>query len=115
MNASWWGTLTAWEKNIITAAAMEEHAASYEENIAFNGQYLKKMVEENGVVLKQFSDDIYDSFGEAAAAVFEETREHSALAAKVNDHYQTTLREVAGWRKIAEVAFANQRNRVLGI
>ncbi len=115
MNASWWGTLTAWEKNIITAAAMEEHAASYEENIAFNGEYLKKMVVENGVVLKQFSDDIYDSFGEASAAVFEETRQHSALAAKVNDHYQATLREVAGWRKIAEIAFANQRNRVLGI
>ena len=115
MNASWWGTLTAWEKNIITAASMEEHAASYEENIAFNGEYLKKMVVENGVVLKQFSDDIYDSFGEASAAVFEETRQHSALAAKVNDHYQATLREVAGWRKIAEIAFANQRNRVLGI
>jgi TRAP-type mannitol/chloroaromatic compound transport system substrate-binding protein len=73
------------------------------------------MINENGVVLKQFSDDTYDAFGEAAASVFEETRQHSALAAEVNDHYQATLREVGGWRKIAEVAFANQRNRVLGI
>lgn len=114
-NASWWGSLTDWERAVITAAAMEEHAAQYEETIAFNGEYLAKMINENGVVLKQFSDDIYDSFGEAAAAVFEETREHSALAAEVNDQFQASLKEIGGWTKIAEVAYSNQRNRVLGL
>ncbi len=115
MNKEWWTSLTKWEQELITAACMEEHAAQYEETQANNGQYLAKMINENGVVLKRFNDEIYDSFGEAAKEVFEQTRDHSALAKKVNDSFQATLREVGGWQKIAEVAFSNQRNRVLGI
>ena len=115
MNASWWSSLSKWEQAILTAACMEEHAAQYEECQANNGEYLAKMVNEHGVVLKEFSEDTYDSFGEAAAEVFENVRDHSALAKKINDHFQATLREVGAWQKIAEVAFSNQRNRVLGI
>ena len=115
MNASWWGGLSEYEKALLTAACMEEHAAQYEETQANNGAFLKKMIDEHGVVLKQFSDEIYDSFGEAAAAVFEETRDHSPLAKKINDQFQASLREIGGWQKIAEVAFSVQRNRVLGI
>ncbi|MEO1694180.1 MAG: ABC transporter substrate-binding protein, partial [Pseudomonadota bacterium] len=115
MNKSWWDGLSKYEQNLITAAAYEEHAAQYEETQARNGEYLKKMIEENGVTLKSFNDEIYDEFGEAAKEVFEATRDHSALAKKIDDAFQSTLREVGGWQKIAEVAFSNQRNRVLGI
>lgn len=115
MNKSWWESLSKWEQAVITAACMEEHAAQYEEATALNGTYLNKMVTENGVILKEFNDDIYDSFAEAAVEVFEETRDHSPLAAKINDAFQKNLREIGGWTRIAEVAFSNQRNRVLGI
>ena len=47
--------------------------------------------------------------------MFEETRDHSALAAEINDAFQASLREIASFRAIAEVEFSNQRNRVLGI
>ena len=114
-NKAYWDALTDWEKAVITAAAMEEHAAQYEETQAFNGEYLNKLITEHGVELKQFSEDAYDAFGEASAEVYEETREHSPLAAKIHDEYMKSMREVAGWRAIAEVAFSNQRNRVLGI
>ncbi|MEH6526888.1 MAG: TRAP transporter substrate-binding protein [Sneathiella sp.] len=115
MNKSWWESLSKWEQAVITAACMEEHAAQYEEAMALNGTYLNKMVTENGVILKEFNDDIYDSFAEAALEVFEETRDHSPLAAKINDAFQKNLREIGGWTRIAEIAFSNQRNRVLGI
>ncbi|MAL80091.1 MAG: ABC transporter substrate-binding protein [Sneathiella sp.] len=115
MNKSWWESLSAFEQQLITACCYEELAAQFEEAMALNGMYLQKMVNENGVVLKEFSDDVYDAFAEAAVAVFEETRAHSALAAKVDDAFQKSLREIGGYEKIAEVAFSNQRNRVLGI
>ena len=83
--------------------------------IANNGAHLAKLVNEHGVKLREFGEDIYDGFGEAANAVFEETRSHSALAAKILDEFQAALKEVGGWQKIAEVAFSVQRNRVLGI
>ncbi|MDJ0608417.1 MAG: TRAP transporter substrate-binding protein [Kiloniellales bacterium] len=114
-NKAWWEGLSDYERALLTAASLEEHAAQYEETQANNGAFLKRMIEDHGVVLKQFSEEIYDSFGEAAMAVFEETRDHSPLAKKVNDDFQAALRELGGWQKIAEVGFSVQRNRVLGI
>ena len=73
------------------------------------------MVDDHGVELRSFNDDIYDSFGEASAEVFEETRDHSPLAAKINDSYQEALREMGAYLKLAEIGFSNQRNRVLDI
>ena len=115
MNAEWWSKRSKWEQAIITAACYEEHAAQPEEAIANNGLYLGRMVDDHGVELRSFNDDIYDSFGEASAEVFEETRDHSPLAAKINDSYQAALREMGAYLKLAEIGFSNQRNRVLDI
>ncbi len=114
-NASWWGTLSNNEKNIITAACYEELAAQYEEAIALNGDYLARLVNEHGVQVEAFSDEVWDAFGEAAEEVFEETADHSALARKINESFQANLREIGGYMKNFEVGFVNQRNRVLGI
>ena len=115
MNASWWGSLSNWEKAVITAACYEENAAQPEEAAANNGIYLNRLVKDHGVQLRSFTDDTWDAFGDASAEVFEETRDHSPLAAKINDSYQAALREIGAFRKVAEIEFSNQRNRVLGI
>jgi len=65
--------------------------------------------------LRSFNDDIWDAFGEAAEEVFEETRDHSELATKIDDAFQASLREIGAFRKNAEIEFANQRNRVLDL
>lgn len=115
MNEAFWNGLSDLHKAIITAACYEENAAQPEEAIALNGTYLKKLIEENGVQLRSFSDEVWDAFGEASAEVFAETREHSTLAAKINDDFQAALRLNGAYTKIAEVGFSNQRNRVLGL
>ncbi len=112
MNASWWGTLTEWEQAIITAACYEEHANSYEEASALNGEYLNKLVDEQGVEVRVFSDEIWDAFGEAATEVFAETRDHSALATKIDDDFQKNLAEIGKGMALFEGTFVNQRNRV---
>ena len=114
-NASFWGTLTNWEKALITAATMEENAAQFEVGRANNGKYLKKLVNEHGVQIKSFNDDVWDSFGEAAAQVFEEVRDHSPLAKKIDDSFQKNLREIGGSMANLEGVFQSQRNRILGI
>jgi TRAP-type mannitol/chloroaromatic compound transport system substrate-binding protein len=115
MNASWWGSLSKWEQAVITTCCHEELAAQYEEAQANNGAYLNRLVTDHGVQLKEFGEDVYEAFGKASAEVFEQTREHSPLAAKINDHFQKSLREVGGWQKIAEIAFSNRRNNALDI
>ena len=115
MNASWWGSLTDWEKAIIEVCCMEEHAAQPEEASANNGQFLARLINDHGVEARQFNEDVWDAFGTAAEEVFEETREHSDLAAKINDAYQAALRDIGAWRAAAEIEFSNQRNRILGL
>ena len=110
-----WGSLSEWEKGLITACAYEEQAAQYEEALANNGEYLGKLINDHGVEVKAFPDEVWDSFGDAAAEVFEEVRDHSALARKIDDAFQKALREIGGTMAQFEGTFVNQRNIVLGI
>lgn len=114
-NKEWWDKRSSWEQAVMTAAGLEENAAQMDEANAKNGAYLAKLQEEHGVELREFNDDIYDAFGEAAAEVFEETRNHSDLATKVDDAFQQKLREIGGYLAIANVAYSNKRNTVLGL
>ncbi|MGC1440298.1 MAG: TRAP transporter substrate-binding protein, partial [Burkholderiaceae bacterium] len=77
MNNKWWSGLSKWEQALLTAACNEENALHYEEAQANNGKYLAKLINEHGVVTKQFSDEIYDSFAKGWEEVLEETRSHS--------------------------------------
>ncbi len=114
-NASWWGGLSGEEKALITACCYEELSNCADEHNANNGAFLTRLVKEHGVETRAFSDEVWDGFGEASEEVFEETRDHSALAAKIDDEFQASLREIGGYLKAFELTFVNQRNRVLGL
>ena len=114
-NIPFWEGLSEHQTAIITAAALEEHANAYEETVAFNGEYLDKLINEHGIELKRFNDEVYDALGEASNEVFEETRQHSDLAARIHDSYTAAMKEIGEWQAIAEIDYTNQRNRVLGI
>jgi TRAP-type mannitol/chloroaromatic compound transport system substrate-binding protein len=115
MNASWWGELSNWEKAVITAACNEANGLEMNETNAKNGEYLAKLVNEHGVEVREFSDEIYESFGEAAAEVFEDARSHSPLVVKIDDGFQSSLRELGAWQKLASVGYSTKRNNILGI
>lgn len=115
MNKSFYEGLSDYEKAVIEACCNEEMAAQIEEASAKNGEYLAKLKNEHGVEIRAFNDDVWDAFGEAAEEVFAETRDHSPLAAKINDAYQDAMREIGGWRAQAEIEFTKQRNRILDI
>ena len=115
LNASWWGSLTDYERAVITAAAYEEHAAAHDEAMAKNGEYLQKLIDEQGIQVRSFNEDVWDGFAEGAAEVFEETRDHSAMAAKIDDAFQAKLREIGGSIASFEGQFVTQRNRILGL
>ena len=82
---------------------------------ANNGASLTKLLNEQGVQLRQFNDDIYDSFGEAADEVFAETVEHSDMARKVHESFLQARADIGGWQKIADQEYLRQRNRVTGV
>ena len=83
--------------------------------IAKLGASLASLISDQGVKLRNFSDDIYDSFGDAAAEVFEEVQQHSPLAKKIHQSFLKSRGEVGAWAKISDQAYVAQRNRVLGL
>jgi len=114
-NKAFWDGLSDWERALLTSCSYEEYANQMDETNANNGIYLKRLVTEHGVVLKEFSDEIYDSFGEASAAVLDEARQHSDLANRIYESWDAARHEIGDWMAISDVAFSVKRNRVLGI
>jgi len=87
----------------VEAAAVMECEIMMSELNAKNAEYLNKLTTEHGVQLREFSDEIYDSFGEGAQAVFEETRAHSDLAKRVYESFLAARTNVAGWLKLSDI------------
>ena len=115
VNKAWFDGLPKSDQLVIEACAVQTHFDLFSEVNAKNPEWLQKFITEQGVVLKKFNEDIIDAFGEAAEEVFEETRQHSDLAMRIDDSYRRAMKSVAGWLSIAEIEYFNQRNRVLGI
>jgi TRAP-type mannitol/chloroaromatic compound transport system substrate-binding protein len=115
MNKAWWEGLTKTEQLAIEAACQMECEIAMSENNVLNATYLKRLIDEHGVKLREFNDDVFDSFGEAAEEVMAETRAHSDLAKKVHESFAEARRNVGGWMKLSDVAYSLKRNRVLGL
>jgi TRAP-type mannitol/chloroaromatic compound transport system substrate-binding protein len=75
---------------------------------------LARLVNDQGVKLRRFNDDIYDSFAEAAEEVFDEVQAHSDLASRIHKSFATSRAEVGAWAEISDQAYLQQRNRALG-
>jgi len=115
MNASWWGSLSKADQALIECACNEENARQMAETNAQNGKFLQRLVNDHGVELREFNEDVYEAFGEASQEVIEEARNHSDLATRVFDSTLQARSEIGGWMAISDIAYSQKRNRVLGI
>ena len=114
-NAEWWGGLSDSNKRILTTACAEENAMQAAETNYNNGVYLNRLVNEYGVELREFNDDVYEAFGDAATEVIEETRDHSPLAAEIIDSFLEARSNVGAWSNLSDAPYVAKRNRYLKI
>lgn len=115
MNNEWWQSLSTADQLMIEAASSMENDVMMSEYNAKNGLFLDKLINEQGVKLREFNDDIYDAFGEAADEVFETVKSHSDLANRIHESF-LSAREIGGaWAKLSDQAYLRQRNRVLDL
>ena len=114
-NASWWGTLTETEQTMIEAAASMENDVMMSEYNAKNGAALARLINDQGVEVRRFTDDTYDAFGAASEEVFAEVQEHSDLAARIHASFAQARQDIGGWTSLSDQAYVEQRNRVLGV
>ncbi|MGI9400983.1 MAG: TRAP transporter substrate-binding protein [Rhizobiaceae bacterium] len=115
MNRAFWDGLSPTDQAIIQAACNEENARTMAETNANNGAYLARLINDHGVELKEFNDDIYAAFGEAAQEVLEEARDHSPLSKKIMDAVVDARQEIGSWTALSDMAYVQKRNEVVGI
>jgi len=115
INKKFWDGLSKSDQIMINAAALAENDIMMAEYNAKNGEYLARLINDQGVKLREFNDDIYDAFGEAAAEVFAGVVAHSDLAKRIHESFVASRKSVGSWAKISDQAYVAQRNRVLGL
>jgi len=53
--------------------------------------------------------------GKAANEVFKDVTANSAMAKKVHDSFVAARNEIGGYYSVSDIAYLQQRNRVLGL
>lgn len=114
-NKSWLTSLPRWQQLAIENACAEANTHMYAEYNANNSIYLDRLLTEHGVQLREYNDDVYDAFGDAADETFETLRQHSDLANRMHEAFLNARDKVGGWMNISDVPYLQQRNRVLGL
>lgn len=115
MNKKWWDGLSKADQLLIEAAASMENDVMMAEYNAKNGAALASLLKNHGVKLRKFSEDTYDSFGEASDEVFADVVKHSPLAKEIHESFVQARTDVGAWAKISDQAYVQERNRVLGL
>ncbi|MCP4007890.1 MAG: TRAP transporter substrate-binding protein [Proteobacteria bacterium] len=114
-NKKFWDGLSSSDQEIVKAAAATENDMMMSEYNAKNGAALARLVNDHGVEVREFNDDIYDAFGEAADEVFAGVVEHSDLAKEIHESFVVARANIGAWAKLSDQAYVSQRNRVLGL
>lgn len=110
LNLDIWNDMSATEKAWIEAAAAAENDIMLAEFNANNARALDTLINDHGVILRKFNDDILRELGRVSLEVVSEAANHDELA---NQIYQSFLNARSGgmrWGNIAEKAFMDARN-----
>ena len=115
VNKSWFTSLSKSDQILIkTACAWADELTMAEYN-AKNGAALSRLINDHGVQLEKFNDEVYDAFAQGAKEVYAEVQAHSELAANTHASFLKARKEIGSWTNLSDSPYISQRNRALGI
>ena len=109
-NLDLWNTLSAKERNIFENAAMAENDYMYSEFNANNARALDTLINEHGVQLNRFSDEILQKLATVSAEVVADAAKADELTKRVFDSFMEARRGSIRWGRISEQAFMHARS-----
>ncbi len=110
LNLDLWNDMSATEKAWIEAATAAENDIMLAEFNANNARALDTLINEHGVNLLKFNDDILRTLGTISNEVVAEVADHDELSKRIYDSYSAARTGSIRWGEIAEKAFMNARN-----
>ncbi len=98
---------------IVEYAARAANQDMLDEFTARNNQALRELVEQHGVQLRRFPDDVLAALYEASDEAMRELIENDAMAARVYESFKPFYDAVRDYHHISEQAYINARDEVL--
>ncbi len=113
INWSWWDGLSEADKALVEACCTAENDIMLAEFNARNGEALNKLVNEHGVQLHKFPEDVWNEIARVSDEVVRGAGEDD-LGQRIIDSYFAFRDSVRGWTSLADQAYANARTAALG-
>jgi TRAP-type mannitol/chloroaromatic compound transport system substrate-binding protein len=110
INRKAWEGLTKAEQAMFEAAIEAEAWREYAEINAKNADSLKVLVEEHGVEVRRFNDDLLKEVGRVSGEVVAEVGKSDPMTLKVYDSYMDFRSKAIGWAAIADQGYYNARS-----
>ena len=112
MNLDVWNDLTPAQQQIVDTACRAVYSDNLSLTLAENGAALARLQAE-GIETREFPDEVWDAFGQAAAEVREENMS-DPIYAEIAESYFASMAESASWFELGDGEYMRQRNRVNG-
>jgi len=109
MNKKLWDSLTKEEQLIVTTVIEAEAMIQGAEFNARNLGSLDKLLNEHGVTLRRFSDNVLKELGTISGEVVAEVGNTDAMSKKVYDSFVAYRKQSIAWGKLGEQGFMNAR------
>lgn len=110
INLQVWESLTPEEQALLQAAIEAEAWREYSEFNARNADALKVLVDDHGVELRRFNDDLLKEIGRVSGEVVAEVGSSDPMTQKIYASYMGFRGKAVGWGEIAEQGYYNARS-----
>ncbi|SDG89566.1 TRAP transporter substrate-binding protein [Roseospirillum parvum] len=109
INLDVWNSFSADEKALVEDAMIAENNFTLAEFTARNGDALNTLINQHGVELRKFSDDVMKAIGQASGEVVAEAAAGDAMTGRVYDSFVKFRKMAISWSKLADQAYWNAR------
>ncbi len=109
-NLEMWNSLSPQEQMAIKGACGWAMATSLAEFSWQNAKALNTLINEHGVQLRSFSDDIWKSLGAASKKVLVNVAQSDAQTGEIHDSYMAALKEAISWSSVSDGPYLRIRS-----
>ena len=108
-NKKFWDGLSGEHQSLIETACAAENAFALAEFATRNGEALDVLINEHGVQLRRFSNDLLNRIGEISGEVVAEVGASDAMTRRVYESFLNARKEQISWSRLGDQAFGQAR------
>ncbi len=109
INLELWDSLSREMQTVIESACLAEHSYALTEIDWANPTALAKLVDEHGVQVRQFPDDVLAAARDASAEVLDELAETDDITARIVESFRQTRNTQIEWSRVSSLPFLRAR------